>query len=258
MCVILLCPPKIRPSRNLLELCDRSNPHGAGIAWRESGMVHWFKTDQLDQIELLARRKAGEIVIHFRIASVGGVTPALRHPFPVSPRAGLAPSGSARTVLFQNGTWSGWQEAMDRAESEGLVIPGGEWSDTRAAALLSCGITAAGRADFFGKVAAPSRWVWFSAKGTETFGQWYESDGIRFSNLHWKPMPRAEVPVWRYEPPAKVKASKEKASKAKPTQGELEMPRRHITKLEAELDWLYERNQTAKDFYSRFPKPVSK
>lgn len=170
MCVILICPPKVRPSRRLLELCELGNPHGAGIAWREAGMVHWFKTDTLDQIELLARRKAGEIVIHFRIASVGGVTPALRHPFPVSPRAGLATAGSARTVLFQNGTWLGWQEALERAGKAGLEIPGGEWSDTRAAALLAHGTTAAERAEFFGQVASPSRWVWFAARGTEAFG----------------------------------------------------------------------------------------
>ncbi len=253
MCVILICPPKVRPSRRLLELCELGNPHGAGIAWREAGMVHWFKTDTLDQIELLARRKAGEIVIHFRIASVGGVTPALRHPFPVSPRAGLATAGSARTVLFQNGTWLGWQEALERAGKAGLEIPGGEWSDTRAAALLAHGTTAAERAEFFGQVASPSRWVWFAARGTETFGQWHEAEGIRFSNLNWKPLPREAPPVWRYEPPAKAKSPK-----AKPTRGEPERPARHITKLESELDWLYERHQTAKDFYRRFPKPVSK
>lgn len=248
MCVILVCPPKVRPSRHVLELCERSNPHGAGIAWREWGRVHWFKTDKLDQIELLARRKSGEIVIHFRIASVGGVTPALRHPFPVSPRAGLANAGSARAVLFQNGTWFGWQEALERAAQAGLAVPEGAWSDTRAAAFLSHGTTAEGRADFFGKVAAPSRWVWFSARGTETFGQWHEADGIRFSNLNWK-----ALPVWRYEPPAKARTAE-----AVSTPGEPERPARHITKLEAELDWLYERNQAARDFYSRFPKPAAK
>ncbi|MCZ7635723.1 MAG: hypothetical protein M5U12_06575 [Verrucomicrobia bacterium] len=252
MCVILICPPKVRPSRRLLELCELGNPHGAGIAWREAGMVHWFKTEELDQIELLARRKAGEIVIHFRIASVGGVAPALRHPFPVSPRAGLATAGSARTVLFQNGTWLGWQEALERARKAGLAIPGGEWSDTRAAALLAHGTTAAERVEFFGQVASPSRWVWFAARGPRPSAS---GTRPRVSGSRTSTGSRCRG----RRPPCGGTSPRPRRRARRPSPpGEPERPARHITKLEAELDWLYERHQTAKDFYRRFPKPVSK
>ena len=106
MCVILIDPPKVRPSIQVLEACAYANPHGAGIAWREDGWVRYEKTDSVAKIHALARAARGEIVIHFRVASVGGIHPELRHPFPVTSRAGLCDSGSAKAVLFQNGTWA--------------------------------------------------------------------------------------------------------------------------------------------------------
>ena len=101
LCVIIICPPKIRPDLDTLCLCAKANPHGNGIAWREGGEVRWRKTDDVEEIHQLACMKSGEVVIHFRIASVGDVCPELRHPFPVSKRAGLAATGSAKAWLFQ-------------------------------------------------------------------------------------------------------------------------------------------------------------
>jgi len=69
-------------------------------------------------------------VIHFRIASVGGVCQQLRHPFPITLKAGLEPRGRAKAVLFQNGTWVGWRDAVDFAVREGRRQPVGEMSVT--------------------------------------------------------------------------------------------------------------------------------
>ena len=44
MCVILVCPPKVRPAAATLYACHAANPHGAGLAWRENGKVRWQKT----------------------------------------------------------------------------------------------------------------------------------------------------------------------------------------------------------------------
>jgi hypothetical protein len=231
MCVILICPPNVRPSRSILEGCATANPHGAGVAWREGGAVHWLKTDDVAEVERLARRQAGEIVIHFRIASVGRPVPELRHPFPITRRAGLSDRGSAGAVLFQNGTWSGWSEALKIAAAEGVRVPEGEMSDARAAALLLHGAGRDGRERFFAK-AGLSRWVWFGARETEVYGDWRERGGIRYSNFHWHAARCAPAPT--------------------------EPPKRPVTKLEAELDWLFERGETARDFYAHFPKPKAR
>lgn len=181
MCVILVCPPKVRPDMATLQACWDANPHGAGMAWRERGEVRWLKTNDVKEIYDIAKLKHGEIVIHFRIASVGGVSDDLRHPFPVSKRSGLASSGSAKAVLFQNGTWGGYSEALRFAESEGHKIPEGKMSDSRAAAFL-CSIYGH---DFL-KRCGFSRWVFFGAKGTAIYGDFAKVKGIRYSNTYWR------------------------------------------------------------------------
>jgi predicted glutamine amidotransferase len=82
MCVILVCPKNVRPDRATLESCHRANPHGAGVAWREDGEVRWSKGLEPAELDRIVRTLPGEIVIHFRLASVGEVTsrqPPRRH-----------------------------------------------------------------------------------------------------------------------------------------------------------------------------------
>ena len=50
MCVILVSPPKARPSLSTLQQCAAANPHGGGIAWVESGVVQYLKTDDIRRI----------------------------------------------------------------------------------------------------------------------------------------------------------------------------------------------------------------
>src|SRR5262249_21622220 len=136
MCVVLVCPENVRPSKDVLAWCERENPHGGGVAWRRGGCVEWTKTNEIVEIERVCEKAVGELVIHFRIASVGGVCDELRHPFPITPKARLADQGRTAAVLFQNGTWGGYREALEFAKSEGHTVPDGKMSDTRAAAFL--------------------------------------------------------------------------------------------------------------------------
>ena len=79
MCVILVCPANVRPDRETLDACHKANPHGAGVAWRDGDRVRWSKGLEPDGLEPLIGTLPGEIVIHFRWASVGEVTPKLCH-----------------------------------------------------------------------------------------------------------------------------------------------------------------------------------
>ena len=183
MCVALIVPQNVRPSLETLRACERANPHGGGIAWRKAGWVHWIKTNDVNEIYKLACKIKGEVVIHFRIASVGAVCDELRHPFPITRNARLNDRGKTRAVLFQNGTWPGYEAALKLASEQGRDIPDGPMSDTRAAAFL-----ASINGHKFLSKCGHSRWVYFSATQTITYGQWYKRDGIYYSNLHWQPL----------------------------------------------------------------------
>jgi hypothetical protein len=174
MCVILVCPAKIRPDRETLEACHKANPHGVGVAWREDDRVRWSKGLEPDELEPLIAGLSGEIVIHFRWASVGEVTPKLCHPFPITASATTRLTGHARAVLFHNGTWGDWREMLRRMP-RGRV--GGVLSDTRVAASL---VDLAG-SDTLERL--PGRWVFFDRDFTELFGDWQRWRGMRVSNL---------------------------------------------------------------------------
>ena len=174
MCVILVCPGNVRPDRATLDACHSANPHGAGVAWREDGEVRWFKGLDPSDLEALIPDLPGEIVIHFRWASVGEITPRLCHPFPVTRLATTRLSGHARAVLFHNGTWSGWERTLARMPRRQLSGP---LSDSRIAACLvdCCGVDALDR--------LPGRYVFFERDFTLLFGSWERWRGMQVSNL---------------------------------------------------------------------------
>ena len=197
MCVILVCPPKVRPSDEILRACDDANPHGAGVAWREGNRVHWRKNLKVGQVARLIREVKGEVVIHFRWASVGGVNPRLCHPFPVSRTAGLALHGKTKAVLFHNGTWGGWEEALDRLVSLGGHDDiDGPMSDTRSVAVL---------VDHLGEQVLerlPGRWVVMGSKATKLYGEWEEFKGMKVSNTNFVHRLPVQPPkkIWNHYP----------------------------------------------------------
>ena len=177
MCVILVCPKDVRPSSSVLYACHDANPLGAGVAWRENGKVRWVKNLGPGKLHTLLKTLEGEVVIHFRWASVGGVNARLCHPFPVTKRANLSLSGNADTVLFHNGTWHGYVDALLRLEEvRKSPLPSSPMSDTRAAALVAHTTGP----DVLKKL--PGKWVWMNAQETKLYGHWQEWNGMQVSN----------------------------------------------------------------------------
>lgn len=184
MCVALICPPKVRPSLSLLEACHRANPHGAGIAWRERGRIQYRKNLRYPEVHRLAQERAGELIIHFRWASVGGIDPLLCHPFPITAAAKLQTEGSAVAVLFHNGTWHDWEAALP---TTGDLR--GPLSDSRIAAALSSHIGTKHLRRL------PGRWAVMKRAEIELHGEWLQSRGMLFSNLRFEsylPTPRRD------------------------------------------------------------------
>jgi len=159
----------------VIQACETANPHGAGVAWREKGKVRWFKNLSAEEVSTLLPELDGELVIHFRWASVGGVDPLLCHPFPIAPDSPLAIEGKATRVLFHNGTWGNWQEGLaclPEGSFEGAV------SDTRVMAMLLAGLK---ETRCLRRI--EGRWVVFGAKTTRFYGQWRHWRGMECSNL---------------------------------------------------------------------------
>ena len=194
MCVILATKQNGKPSLETLKLAERANPHGGGIAWLHGGRVCWAKGLTAEEIHGITRREHGPFVIHFRIASVGKVCAELCHPFPVSGNASVALSGSAHTVLFQNGTWQDWEQGI-LASSERLsaVIPTGPFSDARAAAWMVAQFGPAAFRVMGGKFMTMDKRGWKIQAG-----QWYERRGLVCSNTYWLPSVVKPVEKRRY------------------------------------------------------------
>jgi len=179
MCVILASPSRqFRPSLQTLKACARANPHGSGLAWVQSPRaVCWVKALCVEAIHDHLLSMSGPVVVHFRIATVGVVCDRLCHPFPIGPRAEARLFGSARSVLFHNGTWSAWR---DYAARQGIRLAG-PVSDSRVAAVR------AHLHGFESLATITSRFAMLSAsRGLRLLGEWSKVDGVRFSNLRWQ------------------------------------------------------------------------
>lgn len=139
MCVIAICEnAKGRPTEEALEAMWDANSDGAGIAWQEKKRVRFKKGLGWEEVRDLALTVPVPFVVHFRISSVGPVTGALTHPFPINASASLEQNGTAERVLFHNGTWTDWQkEGRLAVFNSGAKLPTGRWSDTRMMALIA-------------------------------------------------------------------------------------------------------------------------
>lgn len=138
MCVIMVIG-KTRPTDEMVTRAWDHNRDGAGIAWREGDEVVYKKgIMNLDEIRPLIKKVPTPAVVHFRVASVGGVRKSLTHPFPVSKKTDLSLEGRTKgNLLFHNGHWGAWDDkALDAAIAADVQIPDGEWSDTRAIAWM--------------------------------------------------------------------------------------------------------------------------
>jgi hypothetical protein len=145
MCVIMIAG-KVRPTEEMIDRAWDHNKHGAGVAWQEKDrkgeleIVYEKGIMEIARIKELCAKLPLPYVVHFRVASVGGVKPELTHPFPITEDVQLDLKGRTKGgVLFHNGHWTPWNEkALDAAIHSNRVIPAGsEWSDSRAMAWMT-------------------------------------------------------------------------------------------------------------------------
>jgi len=192
MCVIICCEDKF-PSKSILEDAEHHNDHGGGVAWlTKSKKVRYIKGITCEQIVKMIEDKKLRLpcIIHFRLTSCGSTCDQLTHPFPISEDAETDLKGTVDEVLFHNGTWGTWDSRMlDAVFKQGIKIPSGRWSDSRAMAFLAYHY-GSGYLNFI----SGSRMAILNKKGIEYYGNNWEYDTIDgkeqrdivYSNLFWK------------------------------------------------------------------------
>ncbi len=140
MCVIITVEEGQKcPSIEMLQQAEKSNRDGAGIAWVEGNFTHWKKNISAAEVFEIGKTISSPRIIHFRLASVGGKSPLLCHPFPVSKTVPLNIEGAIKgRVLVHNGHWLDWRKVcLATLVKRGVHFPDGKFSDTRAIAWLT-------------------------------------------------------------------------------------------------------------------------
>lgn len=92
MCIIIAKEKGLElPTNQTLQSCFISNPDGAGIMYNEGGKVviekgfmEWEKfSKRIEKLRPTLKEKG--VVLHFRIATEGGISKQNCHPFPITP-----------------------------------------------------------------------------------------------------------------------------------------------------------------------------
>lgn len=141
--MIFVCEKGV-PTLSCMERAEKVNDDGAGIAWRESAgadkfRIRWKKglkakevDDLIKEMKLADYLPDSPFVIHFRSRSTGSSDHELNQPFPLTREVSTSLEGTAKEVLFHNGTYHNWLEKMNMmCFAGGTPIPGGKWNDSR-------------------------------------------------------------------------------------------------------------------------------
>lgn len=185
MCQIFFSKEANPPKQALID-ANSMNDDGFGYAWRDGGTVRYVKgfekqqlTDEVIKTYLdLPFPKA----IHFRLATHGGTTPQLTHPFPIKRGNPHDLSGTSKSVLFHNGVWHSYDDRLRDAILAGTLNPNvlrGGMSDSRAMAVLAQRFGE----DFLELLSLGSQKVLvLSGSSWSLFGNWTEKEGWSASN----------------------------------------------------------------------------
>ena len=189
MCVIAICEKRSLNEEEFRQ-CFTGNHHGMGYAFWDGEKTTTAKgfMDIEPAWEAYGKIPVPHIV-HFRLASAGGIKPELTHPFICTKESPIESEWSGdETVLFHNGTISDWKALLMSAMVTNRCVPKGPMSDSRAVAILF---------DILGEdvftLWSGSRWVTVDKTGFKNYGEWVEGeDGILYSNSTFKKF----TPAW--------------------------------------------------------------
>ncbi len=181
MCIILIAE-KEKPSLEILEKCEQTNSHGIGIAWlNDNNLAEYRKNITLEKTYELTQSLELPFCVHMRLASCGGHSELLCHPFEVSKDSPLKLEGECEKLLMHNGHVHGWEKFL---AAKGIYLEKDSkepMSDTRAIAMII-----AENERFLSLL--DGNFVLFDGPNhkIKMYGNFTEENGIHFSNMHWK------------------------------------------------------------------------
>lgn len=193
MCVIAVCTER-KLTRQEIETCASRNPDGIGIGWHaQNAGREWnhLRKGFVNVGEFHEFYEAFDVlphIVHFRVATSGGVKPELCHPFIVSQTSPLVLEWTGqKALLFHNGAIGNWRHLLipflpELRRGRSRALPPGPWSDTRVAAVLVALLGEEVLELLDGKFALLDR------RGlVYLYGDFEEVDGVRFSNGSYRP-----------------------------------------------------------------------
>jgi predicted glutamine amidotransferase len=179
MCVICIKPQGVVINVKDLKLMFEANSHGAGFAILEKGKVY-YKKGLMSIEELIQEIKEFntpkyDLVVHCRLASVGGITSELTHPFPITDKKEklLSLEGYSKVVLFHNGTLY-YNRLSNLSDTADLALKLNELKVTpeKLVKILS--------------LFSDQKFVLMTSKKIYHIGEFFEHKGLLVSNLSWK------------------------------------------------------------------------
>ena len=184
MCVAIYKPKRVNlPLLEILKQCWDANPDGAGFALLtggeraieiHKGYMTWKQFVAAYEKYRLAEF-SGDLLLHFRIATHGGINSGNTHPFSLTKDIKLLKHPNVRTnyALVHNGMLP--------------IEPEGDISDTmefcRRLAPLYQNIPAA--LELIQGMAGNNKIAVMTREKVHLFGAWEIRDGVYFSNLLW-------------------------------------------------------------------------
>lgn len=186
MCVIFVSE-KTRPEADDMARAATANKDGIGITWvhPETKLVHWRKGLKLETAQNLVKVVPFPFAVHFRLATIGGTSPQLTHPFPIEDGVSLKLKGKSSVgVLMHNGHWATWRNWLTRREEKR-----GPWSDSRALAYL---VRRIGTVNLLREIGG--KFAIATPDGITTIGDFtVVKPGFVASNMFWKWEPQTYV-----------------------------------------------------------------
>ncbi len=182
MCVAIYKPQNVpTPNLDILKACWEANPDGAGFAFVKDrveihkGFMEWQEFVKAYDKYNLANYQ-GELLIHFRVATHGGVCGGNTHPFPLTNDVSLLQSVDVLSnyALIHNGILPITPSQKNISDTMELCkkLANGKFAIPQIMNLLD---------DLIGN----NKIAIMTNKEVYLAGNWKNLNGVYFSNLNW-------------------------------------------------------------------------